>query len=120
MGEKKTPKGMKSIFAYRDFRKYLLDFYKYQKRISPKFSYRRYSRLLGVKSPGFIVNLIVKKRNIAQTSIFKLCRAFKLSGIEAMYFENLVFYNQAQCSKAKKYYSESLGTIKKLWKPGKT
>ena len=120
MGDKKTPKGMKSIFTYKDFRKYLLDFYKHQKRISPKFSYRRYSKLLGVESPGFIVNLIAKKRNVSQPMVFNLCRAFKLSGLEAMYFENLVFYNQAQSSKAKKFYSENLGILKKIWKPGKS
>ena len=120
MGDKKTPKGMKSIFTYKDFRKYLLDFYKHQKRISPKFSYRRYSKLLGVESPGFIVNLIAKKRNVSQPMVFNLCRAFKLSGLEAMYFENLVFYNQAQSSKAKKFYWESLGILKKIWKPGKS
>jgi hypothetical protein len=52
--------------------------------------------------------------------VFNLCRAFKLSGLEAMYFENLVFYNQAQSSKAKKFYSENLGILKKIWKPGKS
>ncbi len=36
---------LKSIYQYKNYRKYLIDFYRYKKKQSPNFTYQQFSKL---------------------------------------------------------------------------
>lgn len=106
---------MKDLFTYKSFRKYLLDYYKHQKRTVPRYSYRNFSQMAGGTSRAFILNIIVGRRAISQSTITRLCIAFKFTALQTLFFEQLVYLGQATESWEKKAYTGQLKIIKKIW-----
>ncbi|NOY69888.1 MAG: TIGR02147 family protein [Deltaproteobacteria bacterium] len=111
-----------SVFDYLDFRRYLNDMFHYRKTTKQGYSYRVFSARAGFASPNFLKLVIEKKRNLTCESIAKVARGFSLKKPERIYFENLVFMNQASEHELKDYYYKKLlltgtnGSIKKLAK----
>jgi uncharacterized protein (TIGR02147 family) len=106
---------MKDLFTYNNFRKYLLDYYKNQKRTVARYSYRNFSEMAGGTSRAFILNIIVGRRAISQSTITRLCIAFKFTPIQTLFFEHLVYCGQATESWEKKSHTGQLKVIKKIW-----
>ncbi|MFP4417517.1 MAG: TIGR02147 family protein [Chitinivibrionales bacterium] len=95
---------MGTIHEYQNYRKYLSDFYKEQKRKKKYFSYRYFSKLAGVNSSAFLYYVIEGKRNLTKKSIEKISAAIGHTREEREYFENLVFFNQATTINEKALY----------------
>jgi uncharacterized protein (TIGR02147 family) len=102
-----------NIYCYTDYRIYLRDFYKKKKEISPGFSYRVFSRRAEVKAPNFLQWLIEGKRNLAITTIPRVCVALGLKDGELEYFHYLVLFNQARTIKEKTEYFLNLIELRK-------
>ncbi len=82
--------------TYTDYRAYLRDWYESRKSLRPGFSYRRFSALLGLKSPNFMQLVISGQRGISRDVAEKLCRVMQLKGPERTYFLSLVEFDQAE------------------------
>ena len=103
---------MPDIFTYTDYRKFLSDYYAERKAANPLFSYKVFSNLAKFPNKGFLYNVISGKKNLSKSSAVRLSEAMKLSAREAEYFDNLVFFNQAQTFAERKLFYERLTNYK--------
>ena len=104
---------MPNIFEYQNYRTYLKDYYSEQKAQKKRFSYRYFSEKAGVNSASFLYYIIENKRNLTGSSILKISQAIGHSREEADYFENLVFFNQANTIHAKTLYYSRIVEVRK-------
>lgn len=102
-----------SIFDYSDYRQFLRDRFAELKGRNPKLSHRWLARKVEVNSSAFFKMIMDGQRNITKQSLLKVQMAFDLQGAEASYFENLVFFNQAQSLEEKNHYFNKLVTVAK-------
>ncbi|MBN1757530.1 MAG: TIGR02147 family protein [Chitinispirillaceae bacterium] len=102
---------MKNITEYSDYRLLLQDFYKESKRKNSRFSYQMFSRISGISSKGLLYNVVTGKRRLSSSHIEGLAEAMKLNRSQAVYFENLVGYNNARTLKEKKRYFERMAAM---------
>lgn len=100
------------LYSYIDYRKYLKDYLSFQKTKYTRFSFRFLARISGFNSPGFLKMVMDGQRNLSPESINKLVKGLKLNKKEGVYFEALVFFNQAQTPKDKDLYFERLSQFK--------
>jgi uncharacterized protein (TIGR02147 family) len=87
-----------SVFRYLDYREYLRDFYRSEKQRRRTFSYRSFSRRIGVKSPGHLKRVVDGERNLTGTMALKYAKVIGLKSDEARYFSALVQFNNATSS----------------------
>jgi uncharacterized protein (TIGR02147 family) len=104
---------MLNIFEYQNFRTYLKDYYIEQKAQKKNFSYRYFAEKAGVNTPSFLYYIIENKRNLTKNSIVKISQAIGHSREEADYFENIVFFNQAETINEKTYYYSRLIEVRR-------
>jgi uncharacterized protein (TIGR02147 family) len=102
---------MRSVFEYIDYRKFLCDYYTFKKKTSRAFSYRYFSSKAGFASPVFLKLVIEGKRNLSRASIEKFCTALQLAKKEALYFKNLVLFDQAKSTDEKQEHYAVLRSI---------
>jgi uncharacterized protein (TIGR02147 family) len=103
---------MPDVFRYTDYRKYLADYYAERKQQNPHFSYKTFSNIMGFPNKGFLHNIISGAKNMSKSTAAKISEALKLCAKEAEYFEDLVFFCQAQTYNEKKLFYDRLKTIK--------
>jgi uncharacterized protein (TIGR02147 family) len=112
---------MPDISKYTDYRTFLRDYYNETKAKNPGYSYQLFSIKAGMKSKGFLFNVLHGKRPISRSNIFGLSQAMRLDRYEMEYFENLVAFNQAKSLRERTYFFGRLSSIKnsgpKAWKP---
>jgi len=84
------------IFQYTDFRSWLKDVFQSLKERDPKFSHRFILLRLGVKSSGWLADMLSGRRLLNRTHLLGLSRVLGLSPREELYFETLADYNQAK------------------------
>lgn len=96
------------VFHYLDYRKYLKDYYESQKREKRNFSHRYFARLAKLKTSSHLHLVIQGKRGLTATSIQQFAKAIGFLKKEAIYFENLVFFNQAKNDEERDMYFERL------------
>ncbi|MCX7727464.1 MAG: TIGR02147 family protein, partial [Chitinispirillaceae bacterium] len=104
---------MVNIFEYQNYRDYLRAYYNEQKALKKAFSYRSFSKKAGIQSPSFLFYVIEGKRNLTKNSVMKISAAIGHNREEAEYFENLVFFNQANNIRDKTYYYSRIVEIRK-------
>jgi uncharacterized protein (TIGR02147 family) len=97
-----------SIYDYTDYRVFLRDYCHHYKQLDAKYSQRYFALKLGVKSSGFLSEVINGKRNLSRTNVAQFCRTLKLSDTEQQYFENLVTFNQARSQSEKEHWLNRL------------
>jgi uncharacterized protein (TIGR02147 family) len=103
---------MPNIAEYTDHRKFLNDYYEEAKSRNAGFSYQTFSQKAGIKSKGFLYNVIRGARDLSKANIFGLAQAMKLTCKEAEYFENLVAFNLSKSLNERNHYYERLSSIK--------
>lgn len=112
---------MPDICRYTDYKKFLRDYYEEARRKNPGFSYRVFSQKAGIKSRGFLYNVLQGRRSLSKSNIFGLAQAMRLNRYESDYFENLVAFNDAATLKERNHFYERLSAIKlngnSAWKP---
>ena len=100
-----------SIFEFIDYRKFLAEYYRTKKDTSRYFSYRYFSQKIGFNSPSFLKAVIEGKRNLTRQMLERFCKAMNFGVKEALYFKNLVFFNQSKTSAEKQEYYLSLKSM---------
>jgi uncharacterized protein (TIGR02147 family) len=112
---------MPDIGKYTDYRKFLQDYYEEAKRKNPGFSYQVFSQKAGIKSRGFLYNVVHGRRSLSKSHVFALSQAMRLNRYETEYFENLVSFNEAAALNERNHFYERLSSIKangvQAWKP---
>lgn len=99
---------MDKIFKYSDYRKYIKDYYLFTRSKSPSFTYRVLSARAGINSSGYYPLIVQGKRDLTDSTTRKTITAMELSGAEAEYFYNLVYFNQSRTLKKKNEYFDKL------------
>lgn len=99
-----------SVYDYLDFREYLRDAYAHRKAVNPRFSENAFALAAGFgkNSRGYLGLVVKGKRNLTPKSIVGFSRALNLSAQEALFFENMVNFCQAESEKERIYFFERL------------
>ncbi len=102
-----------SVFDYTDYRRYLADYYKERKKANRAFSYRYFARKAGINSIGLYKDVVEGRQRLGRTLIFKFSAALGHSKKEAEYFENMVFFNEAQSVEERTLFFERMMACQK-------
>ena len=86
----------RKIFEYLDYREFLRDYYESKKEANPAFSLRAFSDKIGFKGKDFISRVMQGDKNRSTQSIQKIVTGLKFGKREASFFEDLVWFNQAE------------------------
>ncbi|MGL1901705.1 MAG: TIGR02147 family protein [Fibrobacterales bacterium] len=89
---------MDTIYLYSNYRIYLKDHFKLLRATDPQFSQKRVMIDLGVRSSGFLSNVLSAKKNLNPSQVEKLSILLSHTKMETRYFKALVGYDQARNS----------------------
>lgn len=92
---------MKQIICYKDYRKYLQDFYD-EKKLTVGFSWREFSSLAGFSSPVYMKLVCEGKSALSKSKMSRVAEALGLEGYEKKYFEQMVIFGNAKLDNEKK------------------
>ena len=106
-----TIETMKSVFEYIDYRRYLKDYYDFQKKTKKYFSYRFFAQKAGINAPILLKMVIDGKRNLSRKTLEKFSAGLNLKEKEAVYFRNLVLFNQAKSALEKQEHYRVLQSM---------
>ena len=84
-----------SVFSYKDYRVFLLDYYELRKKGEPSFSYNVWARSLGLKNNTSIIKIVKGQRRPGEKFITSLVRYLKLDSMETEYLKGLVEIEKA-------------------------
>lgn len=101
------------VFEYDNYRFYLRDFFREQKRLKDIFSHRFFARRAGFASSSFCAHVIDGKRNLTAESLRKIVKGLGLAGKSAAYFEALVYYNQSRTVEDREHYFRQLERLRR-------
>lgn len=103
------------VEKYRDYRKFMSDFYKYKKTYRQNFSYRQFSLKAGLKSPNYLQLVMKGERNLSSEVAMSVAKAMDLTVQQQKYFVSLVRQENAQTDdQLSQAREESLIALKKL------
>lgn len=102
----KASSGDIKVFDYTNYREYLSAWFESRQKKNPAFSASAFVMRagLGKNSRGYLKLIIEGKRNLSQHTIRAFSDAMNLKAKEAIYFENLVCFNQAKSAKDRDHY----------------
>ncbi len=83
------------IFHYTDYRAFLKDALQALKEKDPKMSQRWIQQRLGVKTSGWLADLLAGRRKLGRAQLEVFARILNLSAREELYFQTLVDYMHA-------------------------
>jgi len=83
------------VYDYLNYRQYLKAYYIESKRLNEHFSYRYFAAIAGYNSSSLLKRVTDGHLNIEKEVIKKISTAIGHNRKEAVYFENLVHFNQA-------------------------
>jgi uncharacterized protein (TIGR02147 family) len=100
------------VYRYVDYRAWLRDFYADRKEHGRGFSYRSFSRRAGLSSPNHLKRVIEGERNLSPEMAQRFADACGLEGKEALYFCELVAFNQARTTEERRARYEALSSYR--------
>jgi uncharacterized protein (TIGR02147 family) len=100
------------VYRYVDYRAWLRDFYADRKAHGRGFSYRAFSRKAGFASPNHLKRVIDGERNLSAEMAQRFADACGLDGKEALYFCELVGFNQARTTEERQTRYEALASYR--------
>ena len=101
---------MKSVTEYKDYREYVLDYYREQKRCSA-FTWREFAKLAGFASGSYLKLVCDGKTRLREEGAKKTALAMGLTGFEFDYFVLLVRYEGAKTEQEKKKCFEEMRAL---------
>ena len=101
---------VKSVYDYKDYRRYILDYYSEQKKFAG-FSWRDFARAAGFGSPVYLKIVCDGKNGLSKNARAAVAKAMGLEGYEAEYFALLVDYAHAKTSELKQKALEKMNEI---------
>lgn len=102
------------IYSYTNFRFFLRDALANLKEQDSKFSQRYISQKLGLKSSGWLADVIAGRKNLSMETLRNLSEFLELNQREKAFFETLVFYSQAESNEEKHRHYEHLLTFREV------
>lgn len=78
---------MYNIYKYVNYREYLRDYFVENKGNNKAFSHMFFAQKAGIKSSGFVHQIINNKRNLTRPVLLKIARAIGLNHAQTEYFE---------------------------------
>lgn len=97
-----------NIFDYENPSIYLSHVLSFKQEENANFSLRGWSLKMGFPSPSTLSEIISLKKKILPSHLPKIFRGLKLSIYEKSYFENLVYFDNAESESEKKYFEEEI------------
>lgn len=79
-----------SLARIQDYREFLRALFAEKQRINARFSFRRFSQLVGFKSPNYLQMILDGRRNLSPATATTMADRLKLSTAEKAYFVALV------------------------------
>lgn len=101
---------MKSVVEYKDYRQYILDYYRERKR-SSAFTWREFARLAGFASGSYLKLVCDGKTRLLEEGAKKTALAMGLLGFEYDYFILMVRYENAKTEREKKKCFEEMQAL---------
>lgn len=101
---------VKSVYDYKDYRQYILDYYSEQKKFTG-FSWRDFAKAAGFGSPVYLKIVCDGKNGLSKGARAAVAKAMGLEGYEAEYFAVLVNYAHAKTSEQKQKALEKMNEI---------
>src|SRR5665213_182035 len=84
------------VIDFEDYHVLLRAFFDFKKSANPRFSYRRFAALSGIKSSNFLLLVMNNKRRLSPLKARAVAKAMKLEKPEADYFVALVKLEQCK------------------------
>jgi uncharacterized protein (TIGR02147 family) len=105
-----SQKVLVNVFEFTDYREFLKAFYEAKKNNNASYSMSTFIRKagLGQNSRGYLKLIIEGKRNLTAHTLRRFIEALCLPVKESVYFENLVYFNQAKTVEDREYYFQRL------------
>ena len=103
---------MKAVFTYNSYRTFLSDYYQSKKESNPSFSFRFFAKKAGLQSSNYLKLVMDGERSLSHKTVLKFIKGLNLNEWEALYFENLVFFNQAEDESEKAFYAKNMELAK--------
>ena len=101
---------MKSVIEYKDYREYVLDYYRERKR-SSAFTWREFAKVAGFASGSYLKLVCDGKTRLREEGAKKTAHAMGLQGFEYDYFMLMVRYENAKTDREKKKCFEEMETL---------
>ena len=101
---------MKSVTEYKEYREYVLDYYRERKRCSA-FTWREFARLAGFASGSYLKLVCDGKTRLREEGAKKTALAMGLAGFELDYFVLMVRYENAKTDQEKKKCFEEIQAL---------
>ncbi len=102
-----------NIFEYIDYRKFLCDFFKNEKKHNKYFSFQVFANRAKISSRSYTKMVMDGKRNLSNGTILKFADAMQLNKTESQYFHSLVMYQNSKTLEEKDKYYENMISFKK-------
>ncbi len=99
------------VFNFLDYREFLKTLQESRKRQGRPAHNADFARRAKLDSPNYWGLILSGKRNLSPLTVQKFSKAAGLSGKAALYFENLVYFNQAKSNDEHEAYFERLQTL---------
>ena len=104
---------MINIYSYQDYRAYLREVLDALKKSSKGYSHRAIQMKMGIRSSGFLSNIIAGRANLTLSQTAKLSKILKHSRSEAAYFEKMVLFTNAKSLDDKTDYFNRMLSLQK-------
>lgn len=101
---------MKSVVEYKDYREYVLDYYRERKRTSA-FTWREFAKIAGFASGSYLKLVCDGKTRLREEGAKKTALAMGLLGFEYDYFVLMVRYESAKTERDKKKCFEEMQAL---------
>lgn len=108
---------MKSIYEYKDYRRYISDYYSEQKKFTG-FSWRDFAKAAGFGSPVFLKLVCDGKNGLSKGARIAVAKAMGLEGDQVDYFALMVEYAHAKTAEQKQKSLEKMNEILALNRVG--
>ncbi|MBK8804872.1 MAG: TIGR02147 family protein [Fibrobacteres bacterium] len=102
------------LFDYTDYRAFLKDAFQALKEKDPKFSQRWILQRLGLRSSGWLADLLAGRRKLSRPQAGLVSQVLALTAREELYFQTLVDYDQAKSLAEKNRCYEKLLTFHEI------
>ncbi len=85
-----------NIFQYTEYRLFLKDAIQARKKVDSKFSQRYIHQKLGVKSSGWLADILSARKKISRSHLITLSGLLNVGPREELYLQTLVDYNHSK------------------------
>jgi uncharacterized protein (TIGR02147 family) len=97
-----------SVYAYNDFRKFLVDYQAARQKIEPSFSKSEFSRSLLLPNTRSYFNDVLRGKRVSETFVERIIASVGFDRDEALFFRTLVRFNQAANIEERDVFFEQL------------